>query len=201
MPSEGYVKFNCEWIKAEPMSSKELVDLNKWRDKLYKLGLIGAYSTGIGFGNISIRVPESNSFIITGTATGNLSKLDNEHYTKVVKFDVEKNSLTCAGPIKASSESLSHAIIYKVDASVGAVIHIHNKEFWQRILDVIPTTSRDIEYGTPEMAKEIERLFGETDVKERKILAMGGHEEGIISFGKDLEEAGTVLLNTMKIKG
>ena len=45
------------------------------------------------------------------------------------------------------------------------------------------------------MAKEIQRLFRETDVKEKKILVMAGHKEGIISFGKDLDEAGKIMLN------
>ena len=46
----------------------------------------------------------------------------------------------------------------------------------------------------PEMAEEVIRLFKETDVKEKKILAMAGHEEGVVSFGKNLKEAGQILL-------
>ncbi len=44
------------------------------------------------------------------------------------------------------------------------------------------------------MAEEVIRLFKETDVKKKKILVMPGHEEGVISFGKNLKEAGQILL-------
>ncbi len=189
MGKEGYIKFDCEWIESVPIPAEELIEINQYREKLYKLGLIGAYSNGIGFGNISTRIGNSTNFIITGSATGNLKSLNEEHYTRVINFDFKKNSLRCKGPIKASSESLSHAAVYSVNPEAGAVIHIHNLNIWEKLIYKVPTTPRDIEYGTPEMAEGIERLFKETDVKNEKILVMGGHREGIISFGKDLREA------------
>ena len=45
------------------------------------------------------------------------------------------------------------------------------------------------------MAYEIMKLFRENQVTKKRILIMGGHKEGIISFGKNLEEAGNVLLD------
>jgi len=189
MGKEGYIKFDCIYIESEPIPAEELIEINQWREKLYNLGLIGAYNNGIGFGNISIRIGNSNSFIITGSATGNLKSLNEEHYTRVIDFDFKNNSLTCKGPIKASSESLSHAAVYSVNPEAGAVIHTHNLDIWEKLVDKVPTTSKDAEYGTPEMAEGIEKLFKETDVKNKKILVMGGHREGIISFGKDLREA------------
>jgi L-ribulose-5-phosphate 4-epimerase len=189
----GYVKFNCNWIKAPPSSPEELRELNKWRDELYKLGLVGAHGN-IGFGNISIRVGGSNRFIITGSATGVYNMLTEEHYTTVIDFDLERNHLTCIGPIQASSESLTHAVIYQADPNVNAVIHIHSRKLWEILIDTVPTTSRVVEYGTPQIAKEVIRLFYETDLRSRQIFVMGGHEEGIISFGKDLNEAGKIIL-------
>ena len=47
------------------------------------------------------------------------------------------------------------------------------------------------------MANEIKRLFDETALNKEKILVMGGHREGIISFGKDLEEAGSILIDKL----
>jgi L-ribulose-5-phosphate 4-epimerase len=200
MPSEGYIKFSCDWSKANPLPQKDLAALNKWRDRLRTLGFIGVYDEGVGFGNISTRIRGTDEFIITGSATGNLKQLSGEHYTKVIGFDFTKNYLKCIGPIKASSESLSHAIIYAQDQSIGAVIHIHSKELWKKLLDTVPTTSRSAEYGTPEMAWEIERLFKETNLKKLKILVMAGHEEGIITFGRDLDEAGSILLSCCNTK-
>lgn len=45
------------------------------------------------------------------------------------------------------------------------------------------------------MAEGIKRLFKETNVKNKKILVMGRHKEGIISFGKDLREAYNKICN------
>ena len=195
MDEKGYIKFNCKWVKSEPISYSELMEINKWRDKLYGLGLIGVYDNGIGFGNISIRIGDLEQFIITGSATGSVKSLDGRHYTRVVDFDLGKNSLTCEGPIKASSESLTHAAIYRIDSKINAVIHIHNLDLWKRLIGRVPTTSGGVEYGTPEMAREVVRLFRETDVRNKRILVMGGHREGIVSFGSDLNEAGEIILS------
>jgi ribulose-5-phosphate 4-epimerase/fuculose-1-phosphate aldolase len=194
MAEEGYVKFNCEWQKAAPLADGLIGELNAWRGRLYRLGLIGAYENGVGFGNISTRVPRTGKFIISGTATGNIAFLTGAHYTLVTDFDLEKNWVACRGPVKASSESMTHAAIYEADPSANAVIHVHNLGLWKSLLGNVPTTGKDAEYGTPEMAREVARLFRETDVKEKKVFAMAGHEEGVVSFGKSLGEAGRIML-------
>jgi L-ribulose-5-phosphate 4-epimerase len=190
---EGYIKYLCKWIKAEPVSSNEITEINSWRDILFEKGLIGAYDNGIGYGNISRRY-KNNSFIITGSATGGLNSLNENHYTLVSEYNLLENSLTCYGPIKASSESLSHAVIYGCSAETNAVIHIHNLKMWESQINKLPTTNKNVTYGTPEMAYEIKRLFKESNVQKEKILIMGGHEEGIISFGKTIDEAGKLIL-------
>jgi ribulose-5-phosphate 4-epimerase/fuculose-1-phosphate aldolase len=82
---------------------------------------------GIGYGNISTRF-QKNKFIITGSATGSLTKLTTNHYTLVTDYDINRNTLTTIGPIKASSESLTQAIIYESQKSVKAVMHVHHLE-------------------------------------------------------------------------
>ena len=59
----------------------------------------------------------------------------------------------------------------------------------------VSTTEKNVSYGTPEMAKEIIRLFKQDNLIDKKILVMSGHEEGIISFGANLEEAANILLD------
>jgi L-ribulose-5-phosphate 4-epimerase len=186
---EGYTKFNSTWISVELF--QDIEKLNEWREKLRSLELIGMRD-GIGYGNISIR--KYDGFVISGTKTGGIEKLTEANYTKVLVWDYDKNWLACVGKIDASSESLSHAAVYQSDKNANAVIHIHSLKLWESLINKIPTTSPEAEYGTPEIARDIIRLFKETDVKEKKILVMGGHREGIISFGKDLDEAGNVLL-------
>ncbi|HEY4787030.1 MAG TPA: class II aldolase/adducin family protein [Bacteroidales bacterium] len=195
MASEtGSIKYECIWERTDPFDIPQLNELDFCRTMLYKKGLIGAYTNGIGYGNISIRL-EGNLFLITGTSTGHLPLLTNEHYTKVTGYHFTQNQLTCQGPIKASAESLTHAAVYECSSEVNAVIHIHSKMLWDKLIHQVPTTSVTVEYGTPEMALEIFRLFNESDVKTRKVLVMAGHEEGIITFGRTLQEALSVVLS------
>jgi hypothetical protein len=42
------------------------------------------------------------------------------------------------------------------------------------------------------------QLFKQSDVRSRKILVMAGHAAGILTFGKDLEEAFAVLMHERK---
>jgi hypothetical protein len=65
---------------------------------------------------------------------------------------------------------------------------------WRALVDRAPTTSKEVAYGTPEMAYEIMRLFKTTDVQSRKILVMAGHEGDIVTFGKNLEDAFNILM-------
>ena len=196
--SEIGLKFNYNWIKEKPLDWEYLSELDKWRTKLYEYGLIGVYENGIGYGNISVRFGHNN-FIITGTATGHIRELKPEHYTKVTEYDLSKNTLTTEGPIKASSESLTHAVIYEYDKNINAVIHVHHLGLWNKLLDKFPTTNKTVEYGTTAMANEIIRLFNQTNLLEQKILVMAGHEEGIVCFGKNTEDAGERLLNAFNI--
>ena len=192
MKDEGVIKFKYSWKQEPPMPSELISELNVWRDKLYKAGLIGQDGNGIGYGNISCRL-ERNIFIITGSGTGSLEKLNVEHYTRVTAYDFTGNSLTIAGPIKASSESLTHAAVYETAPGLNAVFHIHHPALWERLLGDLPSTAPGVEYGTSAMAVEISRLLSEPVVLEQGIMAMGGHREGILAFGKDPDSAGGVI--------
>ena len=193
---EGYIKFNCNWIPSNDIPLNKVAELNVWREIMYKKGLIGVYPDNIGFGNISMRCNEK-TFLISGSATGGLATLNESHYSLVTDYDPGTNSVTCTGPLKASSESLTHALIYECSAATNAVIHIHNLDLWNRLIHHVPTSRENVSYGTPEMANEIKRLFEETALSKEKIIVMGGHREGIISFGKDLEEAGNILIDKL----
>jgi ribulose-5-phosphate 4-epimerase/fuculose-1-phosphate aldolase len=188
MKNEGHIKFNCNWIEEELASEIIIEELNNWRQKLYNQQLIGAYPGGIGYGNISTRLAD-DTFLITGAGTGNIKDLDHKHYTLVIGFDFDANTIICQGPIKASSESMTHAIIYASLPEVNAVVHIHHSGLWQKLLHKSPTTSPQVAYGTPEMANEIRRLLEATNFIKSQILVMAGHEDGLIAFGKDIAEA------------
>jgi dihydroxyacetone kinase DhaKLM complex PTS-EIIA-like component DhaM len=65
---------------------------------------------------------------------------------------------------------------------------------WEKLLNDYPTTSEEIEYGTPEMALAVQSLAAEMGMSDEKIIIMGGHQEGILAFGKNLEEATTQII-------
>jgi len=189
-----YVKFTCERATAEIAPISQLAELNACRRKLLELRLIGVDSSGISFGNVSIRDGATNNFYITGSATSGVPELTATDCARVVAYDFERNWLQYEGTALPSSESLTHAAIYESDPMAGAVIHCHDSKLWATFLNQAPTTSKKAEYGTPEMAYEIVRLFQVRDVQRRKIFIMAGHEGGIVAFGRDLQEAFAVLM-------
>ena len=197
--TEGYIKFNCNWEQNEILIPDQLFQtIEQQRSILYKLDLIGIYPDGIGFGNISVNADKGKSFFITGSATGQFSKLNLAHYALVTGFSFEKNSVSCTGQTKASAESLTHAAVYEAIPEVGAVVHVHCLWLWEKLLNNYPTTSTQIEYGTPEMAIAVKYLAAKLKAESEKIIVMGGHKEGILAFGQNLEEATSAIINIYK---
>ncbi len=195
----GAVKFNCHWTQSGPVISDEQYEIiNTWREILFNMDLIGAYENGVAFGNISMRIRGTNQFVITASATGDMSELEPGHYVKVTSYNIDDNAVQCVGPLKASSESLTHAAIYSADSGVNAVIHVHEIELWSKLIHVVPTTNPGMDYGTVGLAKDIGRLFSESDVIEKRIIVMAGDRAGILTFGNDMDEAVNILLSYLK---
>jgi ribulose-5-phosphate 4-epimerase/fuculose-1-phosphate aldolase len=189
-----YIRFSCERVAAGISFFGGLAELNAYRRKLLDLHLIGVDSNGIGFGNLSVRDGATKNFYITGSATGGIHELTLANCAKVVAYDFERNQVRYEGSAMPSSESLTHAAIYESDATAGAIVHCHCSRLWAAVLNEVPTTSKAAEYGTPEMAHDIMQLFTRTNAQTRKIVVMAGHEGGILTFGKDLEDAFAVLI-------
>ncbi|MEO8350820.1 MAG: class II aldolase/adducin family protein [Chthoniobacteraceae bacterium] len=182
MSADGYIRFQCEWVRAGPMAFAEFDELNAARQRARELGLIGVYPNGIGFGNISVRMDDGERHRGSRTPRARTLRPGNG-------FDRERNWVRRAGPIRASAELMTHAAIYQADSSARAVLHGHHRGLWLAALDREPTTDQAVEYGTPGMAAEIQRLFGEGDAGRIRFIVMGGHEEGLLSFGSNVEEA------------
>ena len=200
MYDDGVVKYRCDWQCSEIAFESEILSgLIAWRDRLHAVGLIGVYPNGVGFGNISRRLT-GQSFLITGTQTGHLKATTSSHYTVVDDWNIDHNTLHCVGAFKASSESLTHAALYEYLDTIQAVIHIHHPGLWSAYQHKLPTTLADVPYGTPAMAYEMWRLFKESDLFDRKVLVMAGHEDGLLAFGETLELAAMPLLERLKIE-
>ena len=168
---------------------------------MFEADLIGHYEDlGIGFGNISLRCGKPGQFLISGTQTGHLPTTDETHYSLVSAYDIETNSVSCVGPAQASSEAMTHAAIYELDSAIGAIVHAHSKELWQQYLNELPTTDATVAYGTPQMAMEFRRLFRETAFGRQGLAVMAGHDEGLISIGRTLQEAAEKMLELRELQ-
>lgn len=193
MSETGSVKFKCEQVPIEISRFTGFAELNRCRRKLLDLGMIGVDASGIGFGNLSIRNGATSRFYITGSATAGIPELTPADCAKVVAYDFERNWLQCEGSTVASSESLTHAAVYESDPTARAVIHCHDTKLWASLLHKAPTTPQRVEYGTPEMAYAVRGLFEATDVEKRRIFVMAAHDGGLVTFGKNLQDAFGIL--------
>lgn len=194
---EGYRKFKAVFVKEKKIPDDIIKSLNRYRKQMYDRNLIGEITVDgkeIGFGNISER--SKKGFIVSGTNTGNFKNLKACQYSEIVRCDYEKNTVWYEGQKDPgpSSESMTHYAVYTSSKDVNAVIHVHNKKMWQNMKSIVPSTGAFALFGTPELAKEVKRMFKESPVKEKKVFTLRGHTDGIISFGKDLKEAAGVMV-------
>lgn len=196
MIDEGYIKFRSEWQRTAALDLPEIEDLISWRRPLYAAGLIGHYADlGIGYGNVSVRAASPNTFIISGTQTGHLDELGPEHFSLVSGYDIDNNAVSCHGAAEASSETLTHAVIYELDPAIRAVVHVHDDELWVGLKGILPSTGDGVAYGTPQMAQEFYRLYRQTDFADKGVAVMAGHQSGLISMGSSLQEASERILS------
>ena len=191
---EGIIKFKANKTSNKLISSEELERINPFRKICFEKKYIGIGIDGIGYGNISYRSGINNEFIISASATGGILDLEIEDYSRVTTFNISSNSLSCEGVKLASSESLSHAAIYKTNNNIKAVIHIHNAQLWEKHIDNLPTTPTYAKYGTQAMADSISEIINKKKT-HYGIIIMGGHKEGILSYGNTLNECIKALNN------
>jgi ribulose-5-phosphate 4-epimerase/fuculose-1-phosphate aldolase len=200
MTGEGYVKYTVEHTMAPAIETPYWAKtplwaetpywafLNQARTKLREMGLIGANSSGIGFGNLSVRV-SGDQFLISGTATGAVPVLGPDGYCLIISFDVEKNRVVSTGPVKPSSEAMTHGVVYRSCPAANCVIHIHSRAIFDGMIrDNCPATPKTAAYGTPEIALAIGRCVKEA-AKNEGCIALAGHDEGGIVYGPTVERA------------
>ena len=193
---EGYIKFTVRLTPGDLPACEGLTRLNEVRTELHDLGLVGAYPDGIGYGNVSIRLADSATFIISGTATGATRELASADYCRVDAFDLARNEVFCTGRVRASSESMSHGAVYQTNPAIRCVIHVHSRALFDFMLaNGHPRTSELAAFGTPELAEEIAQLVQAGDLP-RGVIVTAGHEEGVIAYGRDVAEARELLLDT-----
>jgi L-ribulose-5-phosphate 4-epimerase len=205
-PQDGVIKYQLGFM--EPSNCHEFAgfkDLEAWRSQLYQLNLIGQYPDGVGYGNLSVRdlsvrgqnQSQDQSFYITATQTGHLPNLNISDYPQVLSYSPSNHSLTVRGSKLPSSEAPTHSAIYALSSQIKTIFHIHSAAIWQTLLEAGHlATSGDVEYGTPEMAGEIVRIYAPiAEIFDRNVFVMAGHRDGIFAFGQNPDQAGLAILN------
>lgn len=197
MNLEGVIKFRVELDTRLCCRESDIEDLEKWRTELRARGMVGqdtARYDSLGFGNLSKRM-EDGTFLITASQTGHLEKLTAAEYARIEGFEPARNLIRSKGLKEPSSEAMTHLAIYESDPATSHVFHVHCPEIWTARNELnIPVTEPDIECGTVEMFYEVRRMLENWDDPQRTILAMGGHRDGIMSWGRTALQAGSILL-------
>ncbi len=195
-PSEGVIKFHLAHEHGPALPEEITAELRAWFVILRKLELLGrdpGRYLGYAYGNLSVRT--AGGFVITCTQTSGRNELGLEDFARVRDFDSRGNRLASEGPCPPSSEAMTHGAVYQALPRAGAVFHVHSPQIWQKAKALgLPETDAAIEYGTPEMAEAVISLLRNTPAG---VFSMGGHEDGIVAWGKDAAEAGCRLLESL----
>lgn len=201
---DGIIKFNISnWERTKSFSKELWSDLSFNRKKLFNIGLIGFDNKlKLGFGNISKRL-DNNSFIITGSQTGNIQYLEGRHFSVIQDIDLKLNSVKCKGHIKPSSESITHGVCYLYNNKINSVIHIHSSFLWNILIKnkKILSTPESAGYGSTELSFSLKNIVENMKINEPEIIVMRGHEDGIIIIGgslKNVTEKTISLYNSYK---
>ncbi len=196
--SEGVIQYRLDYRRGALPPDVGLAALFRWFRRCRGHDLIGQAPgryDGLAYGNVSMRA--GTGFVITGTQTGGHASLAPEDLAWVLDFDAAHNRLTATGPARPSSEAMTHGQVYRALAAAGAVIHVHSPAIWQQAAALgLPTTAATAAYGTPAMVAEVERLLA-PPAGVPGLIVMGGHEDGVISYGADMDAAGRLLLDTL----
>ena len=201
---EGVIKYRLDHIYQTNGYDESLSEMNAWRTIFFRLDMIGQNPLkygGLGFGNIS-RKPKADDdrFIISGTQTGHIEHLTDAHYCTVIDVDFVDNAIRSRGACKPSSEALTHACVYRQDARIRAVIHVHSPELWRKTAALkLPHTAADIAYGTPAMVQAVEELFKTGQFERLHLFSMLGHEDGVVSFGHSMQQAAWELIRHLAL--
>ena len=200
---EGVIKYDLQFKRTLPLPEGEIHAIESLRQRLRFAGVLGQDPDrygGFGYGNVSKRLPpfdappSNRMFLITGTQTGAIPGLSAHHYSVVSAYDLAKNQIVAQGMTPPSSESLTHATLYSMDESLRWVLHVHAPTLWiEAAMLRLPVTNSSVLQGTLAMCAEVRRLFEQTDVRQKRIFAMGGHKDGMVAFGRTAEEASEAL--------
>jgi hypothetical protein len=208
---EGVIKFRLHHerraLHAHRYEEPSQV-LDRHRAALLRVGAVGRDPRryeGAGFGNVSLRIGPlaapvgARPMLISGSQTGGQETLGLSHVCVVDRYDDARNEVWSHGPVEPSSEAMTHAALYDLDPTIRFVVHGHCPTLWRRAPELgVPCTEADVPYGTAAMAAEVRRLYRDTRLAVLGILAMRGHEDGVVAFGHRPAEVTSTLLRYLE---
>lgn len=212
--SEGVVKYAAlhrqgdveTFVRSLPPAARETAEealcgfpeLDAARTALHDAGLIGVTASGIGYGNISLRLTEE-LFLISGSGTGAARVLGQEGYALVHECAPEANTVRSFGPVQASSEAMTHWAVYRAAPAARCVIHIHAPRLFAALLAKgHPHTPPSAAYGTPALSRAVSRLAA-TFPATGGVFVTAGHADGVFAYGNAIATALGLIL-TLKEK-
>lgn len=197
--TEGVIQFECCLVAPGAEMPDDLAQpLLAWRKVLRRLELIGqtkARYGGLGYGNISRRVPgAAGGFLITASQTSGIADAGVEHLVWVRRWDLGRFQVEAEGALPPSSESLTHAMLYANDPQVNWVLHGHCPDIWQNAAAVgLAAIDADVGYGSPQMAAAVTALLSTTCVRPLVFVTLG-HQDGVFACGGSVEATGGALV-------
>ncbi len=209
-PTEGVVKYHAhhtngiveERLRSLPAARRDAAllamrrfpELDAARTILHDAGLIGVSPSGIGYGNISLRL-DGTLFLISGSATGANRMLGRDGYSLVESFDPASNTVRSFGPVQASSESMTHGAVYRAVPAAQCTIHIHSASLFATLLAKdAPHTPKSAAYGTPALSRAVAMLAASLPASG-SVFVTAGHADGLIAYGETIEAALNAILN------
>ena len=167
---DGVTKFVATFHHAPPPAPALLTELIHWRQQLVSLSVLGQ----------------------------DPARYDGVDFAVVTAWDWVANTLTAEGGRPPSSEALTHAALYSAAPGICWVLHGHAPALWHSAeRHGIPTTPANVAYGTPAMAAGVAALVANRDGRGPGLpglLAMGGHEDGVIAYGATAASTGGLMV-------
>jgi ribulose-5-phosphate 4-epimerase/fuculose-1-phosphate aldolase len=196
-PGEGVIRFR--WTLDAPVSVP--VDVLAALRTLHAAGRAHACVgrdpdryDGLAFGNLSVRDPDGRGFWITASQRVDRPGLEPEDLVRVDGIAPD-GTVHARGVHPPSSESLCHAAVYAATPA-GAALHGHLPRLW-RAADALglPTTPPAAHNGTRALADAVATTAA--DAPDGGLLAMVGHEDGILCWAADAAAVVTRLEATL----
>lgn len=162
------------------------------------LGQSASRYGGLGFGNLSVRDRDRpGEFLITASQTAAAPALADEDLVRITHSNPARFWVDARGHQPPSSETLTHAMIYQADITIGWVFHVHCPEIWQQAGELgLPVTGEQVPYGSAAMVEAVSGLLSAHDTRPL-VFATLGHQDGIFACGASADETGGALMSVL----